>query len=131
MAFELPKHPEAFMVDRTSRKQPRMEDAGHLAFIRKLPSLVSGVYGCEACHVRYGSMLYRKKTSAKGMKPDDAWCVPLTPEEHRDQHSGSEALWWKEQGIDPLAVAQALYEVSGQIEEGKKIISAARRRAQT
>lgn len=127
MPFEIPKLPTAFSIDRTTRRQPRIEDPAHLAFIRKLPSIISGRTPCEACHVRYGDALRRKKTSAKGMKPDDAWTVPMTADEHRSQHDGSEAVWWRSQGIDPLAIACALYAVSGDLEEGRKIIANARR----
>lgn len=127
MAFEIRKEPTAFAIDRSTKREPRIEDAAHLAFIRLLPSVISGRTPCEACHIRYGDATRRKKNSAKSMRPDDFWCVPMTAEEHRSQHSTNEFAWWQAHGIDPLAIASLLYAVSGDIEEGRKIIANARR----
>ena len=66
--------------------------------------------------------MYRKKRTGKGQKPDDAWSIPLTPDEHRDQHSGNEVNFWNRYRIDPLAIAKALYEVSGDTEAATRII---------
>jgi len=61
-----------------------------------------------------------------GEKPDDKWTVPLSPEMHTDgpnaQHKSNERAWWEKQGIDPVAVAAALYCSSGDIEAGEEII---------
>jgi hypothetical protein len=117
----------AFSLDPSGKGQQRMTDETHLAFIRKLPSLVSGGQGCEACHVRYGDPRHKKAKTAKGRKPDDAWTVPMLPEEHRLQHSGNEKAFWDHIGIDPLEVARQLYAVSGDVKAGRKIIMNARR----
>ncbi|GGD11799.1 hypothetical protein [Aureimonas glaciei] len=82
---------------------------------------------CEACHIRYGDATRKKKRGGTGIKPDDFWTVPLHPDEHRDQHSTNEFAWWQRQGIDPLTIASLLYAVSGDVEEGRKIIANARR----
>ena len=50
----------------------------------------------------------------------------MTPAEHRAQHAMNEAAYWQQIGIDPLGVAARLYAVSGDIEEGRKIIMKAR-----
>jgi hypothetical protein len=42
-------------------------------------------------------------------KADDRWAVPLSPAEHRRQHSMNERDYWQSVGIDPLQVALALY----------------------
>jgi hypothetical protein len=125
-AFELRKEPTAFSHDPSSRKTKRIEDPAHLAFIRKLPSVISKQYGCEACHIRSGSALHRKKWTGGQQKPDDAWTLPLLPSEHRDQHSHNELEWWRSHGIDPFELAIRLYEVSGNIEEGIRILDGAR-----
>jgi hypothetical protein len=95
------------------QRRPRKKDAAYLAFIRRLPSLVSGQDGCEACHVRYGSPAHGKRHTGMAERPDDRWSVPLTPYEHRlgndSQHSTNERKWWAAHGIDPLAVAGLLY----------------------
>ncbi|WP_150523995.1 hypothetical protein [Roseibium sediminis] len=125
--FLNPHQDTAFSVDPSSKKQARITDEAHLAYIRKLPSLVSGAYGCEACHVRYGDPKHRKRRTPMGRKPDDAWTVPMTPEEHRLQHGGNEQAFWQGVGIDPLEVATQLYANSGNIEVGRKIISEAQK----
>lgn len=123
------RHPEAFSLDRSDKTTKRIEDAGHLAFIRTLPSVVSGQYGVEACHLRFGDPRHRKPKTAMGRKPDDWFVLPLTPEEHRDQHSTNERLWWTRQGIeDPCGIALALYAVTGDQEEAEKLIAAIHRR---
>ncbi len=121
------KRPEtAFAFDPSDRKQRRIEDPAHLAFIRKLPSVVSGVYGCEACHIRAGSPLHRKKRTGGQQKPDDSWTLPLTPAEHKEQHSENEMEFWRRNGIDPFETALRLYDVSGDIEAGIRVIQSTR-----
>lgn len=122
MAYEFRKPETAFALDKSSKKTKRMEDAGHLAFIRKLPSVVSGEYPCEACHIRIGSALHRKKHTGMAQKPDDSWCLPLTAAEHREQHSENELVFWRRHGIDPFTLAARLYDVSGDVAAAERII---------
>ncbi|CAD7023310.1 hypothetical protein REJC140_00163 [Pseudorhizobium endolithicum] len=127
MAFAIRRPATAFSSDPSDKAQKRITDDRHLAFIRTLPSVLSGVYGCEACHIRYGDPMYRKKHTGKAQKPDDAWTIPLTPDEHRDQHASNEREWWLAQGIDPLRIALQLYAVTGNTEAATKIILEARK----
>lgn len=127
MAFEIRKPATAFSLDPSERAQKRIKDDRHLAFIRTLPSVLSGVYGCEACHIRYGDPMYRKKATGMGQKPDDAWTIPLSPAEHREQHSTNEREWWFSKGIDPLKIALLLYSVTGNQDAAIKIIMEARK----
>lgn len=125
-AFRLPYAREAFpAIEHRTKSDRRIEDPAHLAFIRKLPSPISGAYGCEACHIRAASAVHRKKPTPAARKPDDAWCLPLTPEEHRTSHAMSELGFWREHGIDPFDLAARLYEISGDIDAGKAIIKEA------
>ena len=126
--FLNPHAATAFSKDPTTKDQARMVNEAHLAFIRKLPSLISGKRGCEACHVRYGDATFRKRKTPIGRKPDDAWTVPMLPAEHRAQHAKNEKRFWDDVGIDPVQVAHMLYAISGDIEEGEKIIRMARRK---
>lgn len=120
--FRMPQASTAFALDPSDKAQGRIEDKAHLAFIRTLPSVLSGSLGCDPCHIRYGDPVYRKKRTGKGQKPDDAWTVPMTRAEHDDQHANNEAAWWRQRGIDPLAIAQKLYEVSGNREAALEIL---------
>ena len=125
MAFAVPKLATAFSNQRPSKDTRRIKDEAHLAFVRKLPSAVSGRYGCEACHIRSPSAIHHKKATGISQKPSDFWTLPLTPEEHRDQHSGAEMEWWSRHGIDPFDLASKLYEVTGDIEAGTAVLARA------
>lgn len=127
MASRIARLPTAFSEDPSTKDQKRIRDERHLSFIRSLPSIISGAGPCEACHVRYGDPLYRKKSTGKSQKPDDAWAVPMTPEEHRAQHAMSERDFWVSHGIDPLAVARDLYAHTGDREAAVRIIANARK----
>jgi len=131
MAYQFfnPHKDSAFSLDPTDRRQARIEDEAHLAFIRKLPSLISGQQPCEACHVRYGDPKHRKRKTPTRRRPDDAWTIPMTSAEHNLQHSMNERAFWERAGIDPLEVAHQLYQVSGDLEAGRAIIEKARRSA--
>lgn len=124
--FAIRRPDTAFSLDRSGKDTKRIEDPAHLAFIRKLPSAVSGKQPCEACHIRAGSAIHRKKHTGGQQKPDDAWCLPLTAEEHREQHGGDELEFWRRHGIDPFELAIRLYEVSGNVDAGTAILSQAR-----
>ncbi|KZL17630.1 hypothetical protein PsAD2_02966 [Pseudovibrio axinellae] len=116
----------AFTLDPSGKEKKRKKDEGHLAFVRKLPCLITGRYGVDPCHIRYGDPLYNKSRTGKATKPDDCWVVPMIREKHDEQHSQNEHLFWKTQGIDPLAVARDLYAISGDEEAAQRIIAAAR-----
>lgn len=126
MAHAIRRDPEAFSLDQSSKATKRIVDDRHLAFIRLLPSAVSGQQPCEACHIRAGSAVHRKKHTGGQQKPDDFWTLPLTAAEHKDQHSGDELSFWRRHEIDPFELALKLYDVSGDIEAGRLILSRAR-----
>jgi hypothetical protein len=117
MAMRIARPATAFSSDPSGKHTARMEDSAHLAFIRKLPSIISGRTGCEACHVRTGDPTRRKKRTGKGQKPDDAWTLPMTPDEHRAQHDGNEMDYYRANGIaDPFEICIQLYAMSGEVE---------------
>jgi hypothetical protein len=46
-----------------------------------------------------------------GMKVGDNWCVPLCHAHHMELHGfGDERLWWALLGIEPIPIAEKLYE---------------------
>ena len=110
------------------QREPRMRNAKHCAFIRGLPCLVTGRKdGVECAHIRYADFSLNKTEAGIGAKPSDCWTVPLSAHEHRLQHSRGERAYWRELGINPLVVALALYEVSGDDEAGEEILRKARK----
>lgn len=107
-------HPEAFSLDKSSKATKSFKDEAHLAFIRKLPSAISGAYGCDPAHISAGSPLHNKKRTGGAQKASDCWVVPLTRAEHDAQHDhGDELGWWRSHGIDPFELAIKLYENTG------------------
>ncbi len=126
MGFAIKRPDSAFSLDKSSKASKRVEDPAHLAFIRKLPSAVSHLYGCEACHIRTGSAVHKKKHTGMAQKADDAWTLPLLPAEHKSQHDANELDWWRSHGIDPFDLAAKLYEISGDATAGTEIIRKAK-----
>lgn len=118
----------AFPLSR-GQKQPRQHEKSHLDFIRVLPCLKCGTVGCEAAHVRYGSLPHGKRETGLGEKPSDCWTVPLCVGDHRmnayAQHNSNERVWWAHMRIDPLIVAALLFAVSGNVQAGDQIVRAA------
>lgn len=126
MAFAVRREPTAFALDKSSKATSSFKDDAHLAFIRKLPSVISGAFGCDACHIRAGSPPHNKKRTGGAQKPSDCWAVPMTREEHMAQHAVEELAFWRRQGIDPFQLAIDLYSVTGDVEAGTAIILKAR-----
>lgn len=109
-------------------RQPRIKSEKHLAFIRTLPCIVSGDdTTVEAAHIRYEDWRIAKFNPGVGQKPHDFFVLPLAGEKHREQHSMNERRFWQSYGIDPILYALALYAVSGDYEQGCRIVACARR----
>lgn len=93
--------------------KPSGKMPSHLDQIRRLPCLLSGGQA-EAAHLRFADASYGKEETGLGRKPDDKWCVPLSPILHRlaknSQHSGNERAFWEQFGVDPLKVAVELWK---------------------
>lgn len=103
-------------------KDPRQHDERHLAFIRRLPCLVTLTTPVEAAHIRFGRPEEGKRHVGMGEKPSDMWTVPLSQEMHRLQHSMNEEDFWSARAIDPIRVARALFDVTGDIQAGEDIV---------
>lgn len=106
-----------------TQRQPRAHNEKHLQFIRGLPCLVcKNNLTIDAAHIRYSDLGRGKRAVGVGEKPDDKWTVPLCRNDHTMQHSIGERSYWEGLGIDPIAVAQKLYAVSGDHEQGCRIV---------
>ena len=85
----------------------------YLALIRDLPCLSCGMEPSEAAHVRYASAAFGK-ASGLGKKPHDKFCCPLCAQCHRlgreAQHKRNERAFWENLDINPLQVAERLWE---------------------
>lgn len=132
MASRYPRPETAFATSRRARDVEPVKSPNHLAWIRTLPSAVSGQLGCVAAHINYADPRYGKPERAKGRKADDRWVLPITPLEHTDgpdaQHkTGRERDWWQRHGIDATTLANDLWRVSGDTEAAELILRNARR----
>ena len=104
-------------------KRPRVKDGAHLDFIRSLPCCCCGDNtSTEAAHIRTGDLAYGKRNTGGSEKPSDRWTLPLCGNHHRDQHKGSEGLFWANKGINPYVLAMSLHGVSGDYEMATLIL---------
>jgi hypothetical protein len=112
----------SFKPEGEGQRQPRVTDNAHLAFIRRLPCVACGASPCDAAHVRFGDAARGKINAGMQRKPDDSWTLPLDRRCHERQHSGNERAFYEALGIDALALCEALYAVSGDLEKGRALI---------
>lgn len=104
----------------------RIKNERHCKFIRSLRCLICGDNTTTECaHIRYSDRRAGKPVTGLGIRPDDAFTVPLCGNHHRQQHEVGERDWWRANGIDPIFIALALYRVSGDHETGEQIVQCA------
>lgn len=127
-AYQIERPDTAFSLSTGKQKRPRKHDIDHLKWVRSLPCLVSGKRPADAAHVRYADPKYGKREVGGQEKPDDRWAVPLHRSEHDKQHGMNERDYWNQTGMDPLMIALALFNASGDDEMGEVIIREAQRR---
>lgn len=109
------------------QRRPREHDEPHLGFIRGLSCLVCGDNtSTEAAHIRFADRRVAKFNSGMSAKPSDNWTVPLCGRCHREQHQGSEIVFWRMKSIDPTFVSMALFVNSGDSEAGEEVLRTAR-----
>lgn len=104
MAFEIRKENTTYFPKRKSQKKP-----DYLSWIRQLPCCVTGRYGVEAAHLSYANPMFAHYGRGKGTKVSDRWVLPLSPEEHRKQHSMNEQYYWETFPWSPHILALTLW----------------------
>jgi hypothetical protein len=88
-------------------KTRRKRDKGHRAFVASKACLVCGRQPADAHHVRFA------QPRALGRKVSDEFTVPLCRIHHRELHMrADEAAWWAQHAIDPIQIAQGLWQRS-------------------
>jgi Protein of unknown function (DUF968) len=90
-------------MQRSKRRETPWRNARYRAWIRTLPSCISGRIGCEAAHTGTDGGM-RQKAS-------DFTCVPLTPEEHREYHSIGRRAMEKKYGVSFASISRKLFGV--------------------
>jgi ERF superfamily protein len=82
----------------------RIRDRDHVRHVMKQPCLICGRRPSDPHHLRFA------QSRALGRKVSDEFTVPLCRAHHREIHRcGDEGSWWRKTGIDPVAVARALW----------------------
>jgi hypothetical protein len=85
----------------------RKRDKDHRAFVASKPCLVCGRRPADAHHLRFA------QPRALGRKVSDEFTVPLCRIHHRELHLRTdEPAWWQEYKVEPLGVAQSLWQES-------------------
>jgi hypothetical protein len=88
----------------THPKPRRIRDREHVRFVAQQTCLVCGRQPCDAHHLRFA------QSRALARKVSDEFTVPLCRGHHRELHRhGDETAWWQKLGLDPTAVARALW----------------------
>lgn len=108
----------------TPARRPR-KNADYLAFLHKLPCVLTGAYGVEAAHVSFSNTWHGHYGRAKGTKAPDRFALPLAPEQHALQHSGklgSEGDFWEANGVNPHELANTLWGIFSDYEEDEAVV---------
>ena len=93
-------------------KPVRERDRDHLKFVATQSCLVCGRTPSDADHIKFAEQ------RAMGRKVSDKFTVPVCRLHHRELHQrGNERVWWQKQGIEPLALAAALWKKTHIVEE--------------
>lgn len=82
----------------------RFRDKDHLRLVARQACLICGREPSDPHHLRFAQV------RGLGLKVSDEFTVPLCRAHHREVHrTSNEVSWWKKYGLDPLAVASALW----------------------
>lgn len=96
------------------QREPRQEDKAFLAFVRTQPCCGCGQWPpVQAAHLRRACPERGKRETGGGETASDRWAVPLCTRCHLDApdslHRTSEKGFFRRIGVDPFALAAALY----------------------
>jgi hypothetical protein len=77
----------------------------HLKFVASQPCLICGRTPSHAHHIRYA------QPKGLALKVSDEFTVPLCATHHSENHmTGDELKWWQDHTVEPLSVAQRLWQ---------------------
>jgi hypothetical protein len=83
----------------------RVRNKAHVQFVSKQPCLICGRQPADAHHLRFS------QRRALGRKVSDEFTVPLCRTHHRQLHRYTdERSWWQTNGVDPLKIAESLWQ---------------------
>ena len=83
----------------------RIRSKEHLRFVASQPCLICGRSPSHAHHLRHA------QSRGLSLKVSDEFTVPLCANHHHQIHTtGNEREWWEERNVDPLEVANGLWQ---------------------
>jgi hypothetical protein len=101
---ELEQREEPHIEGLPTFRPRRIRDKAHLRRVAQQPCLVCGRLPAHAHHLKF------LEPRGIGLKPSDAFAVPLCRLHHRALHDqGDEQSWWQQHKIDPVSEAQRLW----------------------
>jgi hypothetical protein len=85
----------------------RRRDKAHLKYVMAQPCLLCGRLPSDAHHLKFA------QPTSLARKVSDEFTVPLCRVHHRQLHRcGDEVAWWNDMDIDPIPIAQGLWDES-------------------
>lgn len=123
--------PSGKQRDNAKSRQSRLSNREHFGHVALLPCAVPGcgTHPVHVAHIRFACAAENAPHVGKGMKPDGWRVLPLCPAHHTDgphaQHRMNEALFWASHGINPYALARALWNLGGPIDEMRFLVERA------
>src|SRR5262245_26713031 len=106
------------------QRRPRRRNTKHLRFVADRCCIICGTYPCDAAHIKMADARVLKPVSSNiGMKADDRFTLPLSRRHHEEQHSMPERAFYEKYNLDPILLSLALYSISGDAQEGDRLIS--------
>lgn len=109
MSMRIAHHPEAFSKAPTGKHTAPVKDRDYLGFIATLPCILTMRRPVQVAHLSYAEPTYGHFGRAMQRKASDRWTLPLAPDMHDTQHSGSEKAFWTAHGINAHVACLTLY----------------------
>ena len=93
-------------------KERRVRDKTHLKFVARHPCVICGRMPTQAHHIKFA------QPRAMSLKVSDEFTVPLCNTHHDQLHrSGNEKSWWEQHSVDPLSIAEKLWNTCDKTSE--------------
>jgi len=96
-----------FPIDKSALSIPserRLRSKVHLQFVASKPCVICEQLPCHAHHITFA------QPRGLSQKVSDEFTVPLCAQHHNELHAfHNEASWWRNQGVEPLPIANALW----------------------
>ncbi|HEY2883699.1 MAG TPA: hypothetical protein VGJ08_00620, partial [Rhizomicrobium sp.] len=96
-----------FSIDKSALLLPserRLRSKAHLQFVAAKPCVICEQLPCHAHHITFA------QPRGLSQKVSDEFTVPLCVAHHNELHAfHNEASWWRNQAIEPLPIANALW----------------------